>query len=224
MLKDFDKVLQVVDVLYPNDSEESNVNFAQTIVDIVAGDGNSPVWSFNAFAFREGPILIGGEDKPYQIQMGDGILDGMDEIGLGDAAPDVILAHEFGHQVQYKLNVFQEDTLSDPAESTRRTELMADAFAAYYLGHKRGASFNWDRVEKFMRGLFNVGDCAFQNPGHHGTPNQRMKAAQFGFDLAENAERRVRIMPSEDFVDTFDEQLPVFLESDTASTGTGVAL
>ena len=213
MLKDFDKVFQVVEALYPSFSEESNAAFAQDIVDVVV-DGSSPVWSFNAFAFKEGPILVGGETKPDQIQMGDGILEGMDAIGLGDAAPQGILAHEFAHHIQYELNVFEEDTISDPAESTRRTELMADALASYYLGHKRGAAMNWDRVEEFMLSFFNVGDCGFTNPSHHGTPNQRLKAAQFGFDLAESADRRVSIMSASDFVDTFDAELPELVAPD----------
>ena len=213
MLKDFDKVFMVVEALYPDFSEESNAEFAQSIVDVVV-DGNAPVWSFNAFAFREGPILVGGEDKPDQIQMGDGIMAGLDAIGYGDAAPEAILAHEFAHQVQYELNVFEEDTISDPAESTRRTELMADAYAAYYLGHKRGASMNWDRVEQFMQAFYSIGDCSFTSPGHHGTPNQRLKAAKFGFDLAENAERRVRIMPASDFLDAFDAELPELVAPD----------
>lgn len=217
MLKDFDKVFRIVEVLYPTFSEESNRAFAQDIVDVVV-DGSSPVWSFNAFAFEEGPILVGGEDKPDQIQMGDGILDGMDAIGLGDAAPQGILAHEFGHQIQYELNVFENDTTSDPVKATRRTELMADAFAAYYLGHKRGAAFNWDRVEEFMLSFFNVGDCGFANSGHHGTPNQRMKAAQWGFDLAENAPRRMGIISASEFVNKFDAALPDIVAPDAGGS------
>src|SRR5699024_8661768 len=203
MLQDFDKVFRVVELLYPTFTDESNADFAQSIVDVVV-NGDAPVWSFNAFAFDEGPILVGGEVKPGQVQVGDGILDGMNAIGYGDVAPEAIVAHEMGHQVQYELNVFEDDTTSDPVKATRRTELMADALAAYYLGHKRGAAFNWDRVEGFMQAFYSIGDCSFTSSGHHGTPNQRMKAAQWGFDLAEDAPRRVGIMPAANFVEAFD--------------------
>ena len=48
----------------------------------------------------------------------------------------VILAHEFRHHVQYQLGVFDSGS-ADPAEATRRTELMADAMAAYYGTNNR---------------------------------------------------------------------------------------
>lgn len=213
MLKDFDKVFKVVEVLWPSETEESNAAFAQDIVDVVQEPSN-PVWSFNAFAMSEGPVIVGGEDKPAQIQMGDGIMEGMDALGFGDSAPQGILAHEMAHQVQFKLNVFENDTISDPAESTRRTELMADAYAAYYLAHKRGASMNWDRVESFMQTFYNIGDCSFSSSGHHGTPNQRLAAAQFGFDLAESADRRVGIMSASEFLEAFDDKLPELVAPD----------
>src|SRR5699024_2776302 len=141
MLADFDKVFDIVEVLYPNDTEESNADFAQLIVDLVTGEplynnGDVPLFSFNAVAYGGGAYTVNGEDGPPNVIMGDGILAGMDAIGLGDAAPEAILAHEMGHQVQYALDVFENDPITDPAESTRRTELMADAFSAYYLGHK----------------------------------------------------------------------------------------
>lgn len=53
---------------------------------------------------------------------------------------------------------------------------MADAMSASFLTHKRGAAMNRKRVEQFLEVFFQIGDCAFDNPGHHGTPNQRMAA------------------------------------------------
>ena len=60
---------------------------------------------------------------------------------------------------------------------TRYTELMADAYSAYYLTHKRGAAMNRHRVAGFLEVFYQIGDCAYTNNGHHGTPNQRMNAA-----------------------------------------------
>jgi hypothetical protein len=47
------------------------------------------------------------------------------------------------------------------------------------------------------------GDCAFFSPGHHGTPNQRMRAAQLGFDVAHQARKQGHILTSEQFHDLF---------------------
>ena len=87
----------------------------------------------------------------------------------------------------------------DQAELTRHTELMADAFAAYYLTHSRGASMNRKRVEQFLQVFFEVGDCAFTDRGHHGTPIQRMRAAQFGFDVADQAHKQGHILTAAQF-------------------------
>ena len=54
------------------------------------------------------------------------------------------MGHEFGHHIQYELNLF--DPPLTGAEATRRTELMADAFATYWAMHARGLSLNAKRV------------------------------------------------------------------------------
>jgi hypothetical protein len=46
---------------------------------------------------------------------------------------------------------------------------------------------------------FNVGDCAFDNPGHHGTPLQRMRAATFGFNVADQAQKQGHILTADQF-------------------------
>ena len=80
------------------------------------------------------------------------------------------------------------------AEVTMYFELMADAYAGYYLTHKLGAGLKRRRVEHFLQIFFQLGDCAFTNPGHHGTPNQRMKAARFGFAIAAEAHNKDHIL------------------------------
>jgi hypothetical protein len=160
--------------------------------------GNHPLFSFNAFAFSTDAFPI-----PDKIIMGDGILAGYQAVGFDDVAPQAVYAHEFAHHIQ-----FENDYFSDPipgattqAELTRYTELMADAMSAYYLTHKRGGTMNRKRVEQFLEVFFQIGDCAFSNPGHHGTPNQRMAAAQFGFDLADQAQKQGHILTAEQFHD-----------------------
>ena len=72
--------------------------------------------------------------------MGDGVLERYTVIGFDDVAPQAVYAHEFGHHIQFQRGYFNDPLGTDPAtvdqaERTRYTELMADAFSAYYLTH-----------------------------------------------------------------------------------------
>jgi hypothetical protein len=165
--------------------------------------GNHPLFSFNAFAFT----TFGG-GIPDKIVMGDGILAGYQALGFGDVAPQAIYAHEFGHHIQFENGYFDEAVPGTrgrvtEAEKTRYTELMADAFSAYFLTHSQGLALNRHRVEQFLEVFFQIGDCAFSNPGHHGTPNQRMAAARFGFQVAAEAQKQGHILTSQQFHDRF---------------------
>lgn len=178
--------------------------FMQTQGDFYA----NPLWTLNAFAFsgdgEPDPFIAALPDK---LIMGDGIIDAYDAIGLGDVGVRVIMAHEFGHHVQFELGVFDTGP-SDPAEATRRTELMADAMASYYGTHKKGLALNKKRVADALLSFYTVGDCQFDDPGHHGTPLQRERAADWGADLAAAAKPRSSILPPATFVDLFDDALP----------------
>ena len=174
--------------------------------------GNHPLFSFNAFAFWTGDGSL-----PEKIVMGDGLLEGYAEVGFGDVAPQAIYAHEFGHHIQHINGYFDEEPPGDPttqAEYTRYTELMADAYSAYYLTHKRGLALNKHRVAEFLQVFFQIGDCAFDNPGHHGTPNQRMAAAEFGFDVADQARKQGHILSSDQFHDLFVAAYPGLVAPD----------
>ena len=153
----------------------------------VLNGGRHPLFSFNAFA-----STFGGR----KIAMGDGMLEGYEAVGLGDVAPEAIFAHEYAHHIQFQRNYFLP---GNTPEATRYSELMADAMAAYYLTHARGASLNQKRVELFLEAFYQIGDCSFASPGHHGTPNQRRKAAQLGFQIADEAQKQGHILPAADF-------------------------
>ena len=92
-------------------------------------NGAHPIFTFNALAqssFFYPPVGV----LPAKIVIGDGIMEGYTAIGYGDVAPQAILAHEYGHQIQFQWGVFGDE--SSP-EATRRTELMADAYSAYFF-------------------------------------------------------------------------------------------
>jgi hypothetical protein len=169
---------------------------------------NNPLWTLNAFAFSgqgdPDPIIAALPDK---LIVGDGILEAYDAIGLGDVGPRVIMGHEFGHHVQYELGVFNSGP-SDPAEATRRTELMADAMGTYFGVSKKGLALNKKRVVDALLSFYTVGDCSFNSPGHHGTPLQRERAADWGADQAAAAKPASFIIPPATFVQMFDAALP----------------
>lgn len=204
--KDIDRLTEIENLLYPGQSEEESRYYAELWNEIFTSDiywgGDHPLFSFNAFALSTTHPFI--QDR---IVMGDGIMLGYEEIGLGDVAPQGILAHEFAHHIQFENGYFENVDPDDQPEATRRTELMADAYAAYYLTHKRGATLNWKRVQQFLAAFYNIGDCSFDNSGHHGTHEQRLAAAQWGYDLAKSAKKNGHIMSSNDFYLLFEENL-----------------
>lgn len=169
--------------------------------------GDHPIFTFNAFAFSgadsDDPFVRSISDR---IVMGDGILAGMAGIGLGRTAPAAILAHEYAHHVQYQKNLFESD-LEGP-EATRRTELMADAFASYFLVHKKGESYNKHLVLSEAKNFYEVGDCSFTSDGHHGTPDQRYAASLWGVSLAGEAANSSSILPSLTLAAKFEAKLP----------------
>jgi hypothetical protein len=213
MLQNRDKVIRIDMILY-GDSEIGAGYWADLISELLQDvpqyrNGNHPIFTFNSFAqasFSFPPFGI----VPDKIVMGDGILDSYTAIGFGDVAPQAILAHEFGHHVQFQNNVFGAE--SSP-EATRRTELMADAMSAYFLSSARGASMQWKRVKEFLQVFFNIGDCQFASIQHHGTPTQRMAAAEFGYQTANNAQKQGHIMSSADFIALFDAALPAIVSN-----------
>ncbi|WP_128544051.1 hypothetical protein [Larkinella soli] len=170
-------------------------------------NGDHPIFTFNAFAL-EGFFFPPVGQIPNKIIMGDGFLQGLDAIGYGDVGPQAVLAHEFGHQIQFQLNLFGDE---DTPEATRRTELMADAYSAYYLSHARGASMQWKRVQQFLQVFYNIGDCSFTSPDHHGTPAQRMAAARWAYELADNAQKQGHILTAQEFTARFEAALPGIL-------------
>jgi hypothetical protein len=174
----------------------------------LAGLGyDSPLWSLNAFAVH----FLEQWDYPDQIIYGDGMLDFAEYIDVEDAGPDFFLSHEFAHLLQYNLGgvISAERT----AESTRHSELMADALSAYYLAHEDGAFLRDGAIEELTVAAFSTGDCDFDRSSHHGTPNQRKGAAAYGAALA--TEDQSTILSPKGFVDRFDADYVILIAPDS---------
>jgi predicted metalloprotease len=101
--------------------------------------------------------------------------------GFGSAAGDFavayIVAHEYGHQIQDELGVFDRNL------PTENTELQADCYA----GNWAKSDYDENRLEdgdiqEAHDAALAVGDFDTGNPGHHGTPEQREEAWSRGFE------------------------------------------
>ncbi|MEV7237018.1 hypothetical protein AB0N06_24565 [Streptomyces sp. NPDC051020] len=213
-----ERLSRTLSVLYGG-TPEDNMGLAWLIIALVQyepvlQDGANPMFTFNAFAYseKEDPQPLGISDR---IVMGDGILQATKAIGLDDTAPRAILAHEFGHHVQYEDGLFASK-LTGP-EATRRTELMADAFGTYFLTHSRGEALNTKRVLDSAKSFYQVGDCGFTSNGHHGTPNQRLASSTWGASVANDAANQGHILPSMKLDELFEAKLPDIVKPDATN-------
>ncbi|MDR2997434.1 MAG: hypothetical protein LBU78_04870 [Microbacterium sp.] len=216
--RSIDRMVRVYTALYGLDAATARdvAEYVQELIFSQPGlrQGDNPYFTFNAFAFDPAPEDVAefpGLTK--RIVMGDGVLAGLRGVGLQDkAAPLGVLAHEYGHQVQYANNLF-ESPLTGP-EATRRTELMADAYGTYYLVHARGGALNTARTLDVEASFYNVGDCAFTNDGHHGTPNQRLKSSTFGATVVAEAANQGHKLGALAFDAKFEAVLPEIVAPD----------
>ncbi|MGW0227953.1 hypothetical protein ACWDWO_06555 [Actinopolymorpha singaporensis] len=199
----------------PAEADKHAKEIAEAVDSGMFDGGNNPLFTLNAFAFTaEGdpdPLVKGVPDK---LIFGDGIVDALNAMGIGDVGPRAVMGHEFGHHVQFEDNLF-DSPLTGP-EATRRTELMADAFGTYFATHARGLSLNTKRVLQAEKTFYEVGDCAFTNDGHHGTPNQRLRSSAWAAGIADAARPQGKILPSLTFADMFEQELPVIVAPDAS--------
>ncbi len=89
-----------------------------------------------------------------------------------------VAAHEFAHILQFQSNV--RDLLLQGQSTVRRMELHADYMAGYYLGRRK---LEEPRASLFHAGesVWSAGDTNYNDPGHHGTPAERVAASEKGF-------------------------------------------
>jgi hypothetical protein len=218
-LLDTTRVARALKAELPTLTDDAAAQIADAFRQIADQDkfdhGDFPLFTFNAFAFSaKGEPVPGVGTVTDKILVGDGVLEGMKTLGLDDIAPDAILSHEFGHHVQYQDGLDTATTLTGP-EASRRLELMADTFGSYYLTHLRGGHVGIKRVKDFVQMFYDLGDCQFTNVSHHGTPDQRRKAAEFG---AVNALLpATRVLPSRTLDARFEKALPKIVAPDASS-------
>jgi len=100
-------------------------------------------------------------------------------------APEVavatVSAHEFGHILQFKHDLFGR--VDAGQRTVKRSELQADYFAGYYTGKRKLELPSYPAAVAAVA-QFSVGDTAFTLRGHHGTPEERGAATARGFEAA----------------------------------------
>jgi len=100
-------------------------------------------------------------------------------------APEVVVAstcaHEYGHILQYKMNLRPVLTAGQP--NTKRLELHADFLAGYFAGLSKLRKRDYPAAV-FATDHFESGDFNFRSPTHHGTPTQRAASVVRGFEVA----------------------------------------
>ena len=186
---DLEKACQYVDsywtynsVLLTTLKTTADTNFMNTQMSKIAGiwgrtsptlrfvnDPTSPNSTYNAISYSNGRIYYG-----YAIYY-DAKAKG------GDIVNAMILAHEYGHQLQFIFN------LPSVSENTYRpNELEADGFAGYYLRRPNGYNqTNFSQIAAAYDFAYSIGDYQTTNVNHHGTPAQRRSAVRLGFLLGQ---------------------------------------
>jgi predicted metalloprotease len=111
----------------------------------------------------------------------EGVLDGLPGEGraAGDFAVAYVLAHEYAHNLQQELGIFDNRV----TKSAKPFELQADCFAGVWAFSvfAKGALSNGD-LEEVLSAARAVGDFDFGNEQHHGTPDERRAAVLAGYE------------------------------------------
>ena len=117
-------------------------------------------------------------------------LEGRASTRPGSFAVAIVLAHEYGHAVQFFLAANDQSDAGDSmrrlfarATSSRRVELLADCMAGIWLGDAaRHGRSGTDQAAQSAAAMKAAGDYDFEHPQHHGTPAERSRAMAHGFN------------------------------------------
>ncbi len=120
-----------------------------------------------------------------------GVLRGLpgERAGYGRAAGDFavayVLAHEYAHNLQQELGIFDNDV----GRSARPYELQADCLAGTWAHSVfEEGLLEPDDLEEATNAALAVGDFDVGNAQHHGTPEERRDALLTGYDSGEPAQ------------------------------------
>ena len=145
-------------------------------------DGAQP----NAFATDEVRIASTWGSVLFGRRLFQELNDRFDDGGM---AVLCVMAHEFAHIAQYRTKSYS--SLVGAGRKSKRAELHADLLAGYYLGMRK-AQVPSLQLRSAGVHLFEIGDFEFNHRDHHGTPAERVEAAERGFALAKGKDSSFR--------------------------------
>ncbi len=154
--------------IYGQNTKIASVFGRPTVPLSIVHDNSNPNSTYNAISYS----------SPKKIYFGEAIYKAA--LAKGQIVPAMILAHEFGHQLQYTYG------LPSVHENTARpNELEADGFAGYYMRKPTGYNATWAAAGPAFEFAYAIGDYSTSSAGHHGTPPQRRSATRLGWYLGE---------------------------------------
>jgi len=222
MMEDTDKLVPTIMRIFDFSDMSDILAFAaevQEIVRALPGGFHNPLLTMNAVATRSTynrGTYNGHDDSSRRVKdsiiIGDGVLQFLYDSGLESSGPDFVHAHEFGHHLQFQMDMAVPPG-SEYVHDDRRKELMADAISGYFLAHDEGGNMMANEIGIFDETAFATGDCSVTKVDHHGTPRQRQCAAIWGASLA--ATDHVPILDPEVFVNSFNEAYGRILDLDS---------
>jgi hypothetical protein len=113
---------------------------------------------------------------------------------VGDFSVAYIVAHEYGHQIQDELGLFDKYGQQLP---TMAFELQADCYAGTWAKSASDEHRLEDGdVQEALNAALAVGDFDTSSSGHHGTPEQREAAWTTGFDAGNPSSCDTYLSPS----------------------------
>ena len=181
-----------MDVFADADLPEPRVSYSwipegQTAASVCGGDGGTLGDSAAAYCPGDDTIYI-SEKFATDIYSGslDQALPGSSQgygRTVGDFAVAYIVAHEYGHQIQDELGLFERYGNQLP---TVAFELQADCYAGTWANRASEENrLEEGDVQEALDAALAVGDFDAGNASHHGTPEQRAEAWQRGFEAGD---------------------------------------
>ncbi|KAL3803525.1 hypothetical protein HJC23_014073 [Cyclotella cryptica] len=181
-LSDREKLIPTLELLFEGSYDkdftvDDHADEIQELISRLPGGYEFPLLTFNAFATDEM-----GDDIDPSIIIGDGYFQFQKDSRNESEGPEYALTHEFAHHVMNAMGLSLEDY--------KKEELMADAFAAYFLANNSGGDMTGEEISNIHRVAYSVGDCGISDELHHGTPKERKCATVWGADFADSKEGR----------------------------------
>jgi uncharacterized protein len=142
-------------------------------------------------ATRDNPFYCPADDTIYissrfARRVWLGRVEGQGGATLGDLGVATVVAHEYAHNVQEELSVYE----SHPnATQAKPFELEADCMAGMWANHAYYQGIlEFGDPEEGAATSAAVGDYEVNDPNHHGTPAERAAAWMLGYNTGDPAE------------------------------------